>query len=91
MYIQVIEYELCDIEDDNDKNGPKWMRDASVWAIGEFFYSFFYTKQIFYSIYRLISTKYAALKLAMMRTGPNDASRIVWAISMFFFFFSSFT
>ena len=26
------------------------------------------------------------LKAVTMRTGPNDASRIVWAISKFFFF-----
>ena len=51
MYLQVIRYELREVEDDDDeihevegdddKNGPKRTRNASVWALGEFFIIFF--------------------------------------------------
>src|ERR1700678_2372867 len=50
-------------------------------------------KKIFFfflgSIYVLKGTGRARMA-AIMKTGPNDASRVVWAISFFFFVFCVF-
>ena len=74
----------------NNARGPNDAR-CVVWAIGEFFYIFFRvffcTKLMFYSIYRLQTTEYTTWRVATTGIGPNDTSRVVWAIGDFFFVF----
>ena len=70
------------------KTGPN---DTSVivWAISEFFSSFFGILTNIYDIYNCNLRNTQQGGVAATKMGPNNA-RCVWAISEFFFFFSSF-
>ena len=52
---------------------------------------FFFLSFVFFSILtnvsRLYSTRYVIERAGMMKTGPNDSSRVVWTLGEVFFYF----
>ena len=42
---------------------------------------------MFYSYNKLYTTAYTRGRAVTMKTGPNDARRVVWAICKYFYFY----
>jgi hypothetical protein len=55
-----------------------------------FFLLFFSCTNLYFRIYPTYDDEEGSRRVVMTKTGPNDASRVVWAISKFFFHSSVF-
>ena len=65
----------------DDDNRPK----RCIWCCLGPMWVFFLTKLTICCIYRYLSTTYVTGRATRTRTGPNDASGVVWALGELFF------
>ena len=65
-------------------SGKAGMRITGHWYGFFFFFCIF---SILTNVSRLYSTRYVIERAGMMKTGPNDSSRVVWTLGEVFFYF----
>ena len=73
----------------NEQNRPK-RRQSIVWALGKRFfntlYGFFLYQLMFYCLYIENTGLEGKEGSVMVKTGPNDARHVVWALGKLFFY-----
>jgi hypothetical protein len=86
FYLFYFEKTRVRVDNDDDENGPQMRHLGPRYVIIFLCFSYILHESFFIGFIYVLKGRGGIEWVVTTETGPNDASQLVWAISMFFFF-----